>query len=137
VHATVEQTGKHTFFGRTATLLQSVDSLGSLQRVLMRVVTVLLVRLAAMSPRRQCAVVSCMVAPARARAAAALATLTACHRHGVIAARHLRQSLPVCGCAGACGGGACWVARPAGGRREDVPKTRGRHSASPRIRETL
>lgn len=44
VHATVEQTGKHTFFGRTATLLQSVDSLGSLQRVLMRVVTVLLVR---------------------------------------------------------------------------------------------
>lgn len=45
VHATVEQTGKHTFFGRTATLLQSVDSLGSLQRVLMRVVTVLLVRM--------------------------------------------------------------------------------------------
>ena len=45
MHATVEQTGKHTFFGRTATLLQSVDSLGSLQRVLMRVVTVLLVRL--------------------------------------------------------------------------------------------
>ena len=44
VHATVEQTGKHTFFGRTATLLQSVDSMGSLQRVLMRVVTVLLVR---------------------------------------------------------------------------------------------
>ena len=44
VHAMVEQTGKHTFFGRTATLLQSVDSLGSLQRVLMRVVTVLLVR---------------------------------------------------------------------------------------------
>ena len=44
VHAAVEQTGKHTFFGRTATLLQSVDSLGSLQRVLMRVVTVLLVR---------------------------------------------------------------------------------------------
>ena len=43
MHATVEQTGKHTFFGRTATLLQGVDSLGSLQRVLMRVVTVLLV----------------------------------------------------------------------------------------------
>ncbi|KAK9839605.1 hypothetical protein WJX81_000469 [Elliptochloris bilobata] len=43
VHATVEQTGKHTFFGRTATLLQSVDSVGSLQRVLMRVVTVLLI----------------------------------------------------------------------------------------------
>ena len=44
MHASVEQTGKNTFFGRTATLLQSVDSLGSLQRVLMRVVTVLLVR---------------------------------------------------------------------------------------------
>ena len=47
----VEQTGKHTFFGRTATLLQSVDSLGSLQRVLMRVVTVLLVRPGLAAPK--------------------------------------------------------------------------------------
>ena len=39
----VEQTGKNTFFGRTATLLQSVESLGNLQRILMRVVIVLLV----------------------------------------------------------------------------------------------
>ena len=39
----VEQTGKNTFFGRTATLLQSVESLGNLQRILMRVVVVLLV----------------------------------------------------------------------------------------------
>ncbi|CAL8471949.1 g11491 [Coccomyxa elongata] len=43
VHATVEQTGKNTFFGRTATLLQSVENLGNLQRILMRVVIVLLV----------------------------------------------------------------------------------------------
>ncbi len=40
----VEQTGKNTFFGRTATLLQSVENLGNLQRILMRVVIVLLVR---------------------------------------------------------------------------------------------
>ena len=39
----VEQTGKNTFFGRTATLLQSVENLGNLQRILMRVVIVLLV----------------------------------------------------------------------------------------------
>ncbi len=42
--ATVEQTGKNTFFGRTATLLQNVENLGNLQRILMRVVIVLLVR---------------------------------------------------------------------------------------------
>ncbi|EIE23688.1 plasma-membrane proton-e [Coccomyxa subellipsoidea C-169] len=36
-------TGKNTFFGRTATLLQSVENLGNLQRILMRVVIVLLV----------------------------------------------------------------------------------------------
>ena len=40
----VEQTGKNTFFGRTATLLQSVENLGNLQKILMRVVIVLLVR---------------------------------------------------------------------------------------------
>ncbi len=45
----VEQTGKNTFFGRTATLLQSVENLGNLQRILMRVVIVLLVR-----PPAQC-----------------------------------------------------------------------------------
>ena len=39
----VEQTGKNTFFGRTATLLQSVENLGNLQKILMRVVIVLLV----------------------------------------------------------------------------------------------
>ena len=39
----VEQTGKNTFFGRTATLLQSVENLGNLQKILMRVVVVLLV----------------------------------------------------------------------------------------------
>lgn len=39
----MEQTGKNTFFGRTATLLQSVENLGNLQRILMRVVIVLLV----------------------------------------------------------------------------------------------
>ena len=42
----VEQTGKNTFFGRTATLLQSVENLGNLQRILMRVVIVLLVSIA-------------------------------------------------------------------------------------------
>jgi len=42
LHA-VEQTGKNTFFGRTATLLQSVENLGNLQKILMRVVIVLLV----------------------------------------------------------------------------------------------
>ena len=41
----VEQTGKNTFFGRTATLLQSVENFGNLQKILMRVVIVLLVRL--------------------------------------------------------------------------------------------
>lgn len=41
----VEQTGKNTFFGRTATLLQSVENLGNLQKILMRVVVVLLVTL--------------------------------------------------------------------------------------------
>ncbi|CAL5220978.1 g3087 [Coccomyxa viridis] len=42
-HGIVEQTGKNTFFGRTATLLQSVENLGNLQKILMRVVIVLLV----------------------------------------------------------------------------------------------
>ena len=45
----VEQTGKNTFFGRTATLLQSVENLGNLQRILMRVVIVLLVSAAPLS----------------------------------------------------------------------------------------
>ena len=43
-NATVQTTGGNTFFGRTARLLQGVQSLGSLQRVLMRVVVILLVR---------------------------------------------------------------------------------------------
>jgi cation transport ATPase len=38
VNATVKDTGKNTFFGRTAMLLQTVDSLGNLQKVLMRIV---------------------------------------------------------------------------------------------------
>ncbi len=46
----VEQTGKNTFFGRTATLLQSVETLGNLQKILMRVVIVLLVRLLPFCP---------------------------------------------------------------------------------------
>eukprot|EP00884_Botryococcus_braunii_P018072 jgi/Botrbrau1/4949/Bobra.0122s0027.1 len=38
VNATVKDTGKNTFFGRTAMLLASVDSLGNLQKILMRIV---------------------------------------------------------------------------------------------------
>lgn len=41
VEATVESTGKHTFFGKTASLLQSVDGMGHLQLILMRIVLVL------------------------------------------------------------------------------------------------
>lgn len=44
VNATVKDTGKNTFFGRTAMLLASVDSLGNLQKILMRIVISLTVR---------------------------------------------------------------------------------------------
>ena len=43
VEATVRATGTHTFFGKTAVLIQSVRSVGNLQRVLMRVMVILLV----------------------------------------------------------------------------------------------
>lgn len=42
VEATVRFTGTHTFFGKTAVLIQSVRSVGNLQRVLMRVMIILL-----------------------------------------------------------------------------------------------
>jgi hypothetical protein len=37
VEATVEFTGSQTFFGKTATLLQTVDGLGNLQKILLKV----------------------------------------------------------------------------------------------------
>jgi len=43
VEATVESTGKNTFFGKTATMLQSADGLGHLQRILMSIVVALVV----------------------------------------------------------------------------------------------
>jgi magnesium-transporting ATPase (P-type) len=43
VEATVETTGGNTFFGKTASLLQSVDGMGHLQMILMRIVLVLVV----------------------------------------------------------------------------------------------
>lgn len=43
VEGTVEFTGKHTFFGKTATMLQQGDSLGNLQKILIRIMIVLVV----------------------------------------------------------------------------------------------
>lgn len=43
VGATVEFTGSNTFFGKTATLLQGDDELGNLQKVLLRIMVVLVV----------------------------------------------------------------------------------------------
>ena len=39
----VQSTGKNTFFGKTATMLQSADGLGHLQRILMSIVVALVV----------------------------------------------------------------------------------------------
>jgi len=43
VEGTVETTGSNTFFGKTATLLQGSSELGNLQKVLMRIVIVLVI----------------------------------------------------------------------------------------------
>lgn len=43
VEATVQYTGKDTFFGRTASMLQTVNELGNLQKVLLKIMTVLTV----------------------------------------------------------------------------------------------
>ena len=40
VEATVQSTGKHTFLGKTAAMLQSVDDLGHLQKVLLSIMMV-------------------------------------------------------------------------------------------------
>ncbi len=37
VESTVEFTGSQTFFGKTATLLQAVEGLGNLQKILLKV----------------------------------------------------------------------------------------------------
>ncbi|WIA12441.1 hypothetical protein OEZ85_012477 [Tetradesmus obliquus] len=41
VEATVEFTGKHTFFGKTATMLQAADGIGHLAQILLRIMIVL------------------------------------------------------------------------------------------------
>eukprot|EP00243_Klebsormidium_subtile_P003303 TRINITY_DN16657_c0_g1_i1.p1 TRINITY_DN16657_c0_g1~~TRINITY_DN16657_c0_g1_i1.p1 ORF type:complete len:982 (+),score=329.76 TRINITY_DN16657_c0_g1_i1:182-3127(+) len=43
VEGTVEFTGKNTFFGKTATMLQTVDELGNLQKILLKIMFVLVV----------------------------------------------------------------------------------------------
>lgn len=43
VEGTVEHTGKNTFFGKTAMLLQGDEGLGSLQRLLLRIMVILIV----------------------------------------------------------------------------------------------
>jgi len=43
VEATVEFTGKHTFFGKTATMLQQADGMGHLQKILMMITLALVV----------------------------------------------------------------------------------------------
>eukprot|EP01116_Phalansterium_solitarium_P005452 TRINITY_DN170_c0_g1_i1.p1 TRINITY_DN170_c0_g1~~TRINITY_DN170_c0_g1_i1.p1 ORF type:complete len:1049 (-),score=200.83 TRINITY_DN170_c0_g1_i1:289-3435(-) len=43
VEASVQFTGKSTFFGRTASMLQTVNELGNLQKVLLRIMIVLIV----------------------------------------------------------------------------------------------
>ncbi|KIY97910.1 H+-transporting ATPase [Monoraphidium neglectum] len=43
VEATVEFTGKHTFFGKTATMLQQADGMGHLQKILMQITLALVV----------------------------------------------------------------------------------------------
>jgi magnesium-transporting ATPase (P-type) len=40
---TLQSTGKNTFFGKTATMLQSADGLGHLQKILMSIVVALVV----------------------------------------------------------------------------------------------
>lgn len=42
VEATVEFTGKRTFFGKTAAMIQSVEQLSNIQRVLIRIMVFLL-----------------------------------------------------------------------------------------------
>jgi H+-transporting ATPase len=43
VEGTVEFTGKHTFFGKTATMLQQADGMGHLQKILMMITLALVV----------------------------------------------------------------------------------------------
>ncbi|KAI8475078.1 MAG: hypothetical protein J3K34DRAFT_517717 [Monoraphidium minutum] len=43
VEGTVEFTGKHTFFGKTATMLQQADGMGHLQKILMQITLALVV----------------------------------------------------------------------------------------------
>ena len=43
VEATVEATGKNTFFGKTATMLQQADGMGHLQKILMQITLALVV----------------------------------------------------------------------------------------------
>lgn len=41
--AALQFTGKNTFFGKTATMLQTVDELGNLQKILLKIMLVLVV----------------------------------------------------------------------------------------------